>query len=159
MTTIAVPQDCFDRICDKIRQSSQPRTSYQFDGDAFETTVWRDGQKLMAEDPKGIREIIAVHPDEMMNAEVGSLKGLFTQLLLREGFNYNVIISLLCQIKPELVRLDIAARNREDPNIRQEAKRQASHLFKTLVAVCKKHKEGCAGVSLHSENFSAVLPG
>ena len=158
MSSIAVPQYCFDRICDKIRQSSRPRTSYQFDGDAFKTTVWRDGEKLMAEDPKGIREIIVIHPDEMMNAEVGSLKGLFTQLLMRKGFEYDVVISLLCQIKSELERLDAAARNREDPNVSQEAKRQAALLFKTLVAVCEKHKEGYAGVSLQSENFSAVLP-
>lgn len=158
MSSIAVPQDCFDRICDKIRQSSQTRTSYQFDGDTFETTVWRDGQKLMAEDPKGIREIIVIHPDEMMNAEVGSLKGLFAQLLLRKGFDYNVVVSLLCQIKPELERLDAAARNREDPNGSQEAKRHAGQLFNTLVALCEKHKEGYAGVSITSENFSAVLP-
>ena len=131
---------------------------YKFEGDTFETTVWRDGEKLMAEDPKGIREIIVIHPDEIMNAKTGSLKGIFMQFLVSKGFDFNVITSLLCQIKPELERLDAAARNREDPNGSQEAKRHIAQLLETLVAVCEKHKEGYAGVSLHSDNFSAVLP-
>jgi len=158
MSSIGVSQDCFDRICNEIQQYSQARMPYKFDGDTFETTVWRDGQKLMAEDPKGIREIIVVRPDEMMNAGVGSLKGIFLQFLVRKGFDFNVVASLLCQINPELERLDAAARNREDPNGSQEAKRHIAQLLETLVAVCEKHKEGYAGVSITSENFSAVLP-
>lgn len=155
MSTIAVPQDCYDRICNKLE--GRQRADYQFDGDAFVTKVWMEGATLMAEDPKGIREIVVIRPDDMLNATAGSLKGLFTQLLLRQGFDYTIIISLLCQIKPELERLDLASRNREDANAAADAKRHISQLFRTLVAVCEKQKETGARISLSGPSFSAVL--
>jgi hypothetical protein len=157
MSSIAVPQVCFDNICAKIQQSNESRVTYQFDGDAFETVVWRDDQKLMAEDPKGIREIIVIHPDELKNGSPGSLKGLFMQMLVREGYDEHVVISLLCQIKSELERLDKAAHS-TDKNVSNEAKRNATQLLKTLMVLCEKHKQGGAVVSITSENFSAILP-
>ena len=99
-----------------------------------------------------------IHPDEMLNSTAGNLKGLFTQLLLRKGFQYEVIISLLCQIKPELDRLGRAAADKADLNAAMEAKRHASQLFRTLASMCEKHKEGGANVSVSHENFSAFLP-
>lgn len=154
MSAIGVAQACFDRICNQLRGSN--RIDYQFDGDAFKTQIWREDGKIMADDPKGVREIIVLNPDTMLNGKAGSLKGLFTQLLLRKGFDYEVVISLLCQIKPELDRLDRAAHDKVDLNAATEAKQHASRLFCTLVAVCEKHKEG--NVSLSHENFSAFLP-
>ena len=154
MAAIGVAKACFDRICNKL--VGQERIEYQFDGDAFKTIVWKEGEKIMAEDPKGIREIIVIGADDMLNGTPGSLKGIFTQLLLRKGFDHEVIVSLLCQIKPELERLDGVARDRS--NAAADAKRHVSQLFRTLVAVCEKHKEGGAIVSLSHENFSAVLP-
>jgi hypothetical protein len=155
MSTIAVPQACFDRICNQL--DSGGRIDYQFDGDAFKTKIWREDNKVMAEDPKGIREIVVIHPDEMLNSTAGSLKGVFTQLLMRKGFDYEVVVSLLCQIKPELDRLDRAARDKSNVNAAAEAKRHASQLFRTLAALCEKHKEGGANVSVSHENFSAFL--
>lgn len=158
MSTIAVPQACFDRICNQLDSgSSSGRIQYQFDGDAFKTKIWREDDKVMAEDPKGIREIVVIHPDEMLNSTAGSLKGVFTQLLMRKGFDYEVVVSLLCQIKPELDRLDRAARDKTNVNAATEAKRHASQLFRTLAAMCEKHKEGGAIVSVSHENFSAFL--
>lgn len=156
MSSIGVAQACFDRICNQL--GGDGRIDYQFDGDAFTTKIWREEGKIMAEDPKGIREIIVLNPDEMLNGKAGSLKGLFTQLLLRKGFDYEVIISLLCQIKPELDRLDRASHDKVDLNAATEAKRHASQLFRTLAAMCEKHKEGGAIVSVSHENFSACLP-
>ena len=157
MSSIGVAQACFDRICNQLGNDSDSRIDYQFDGDAFTTKIWREDGKIMADDPKGIREIIVLNPDEMLNGKAGSLKGLFTQLLLRKGFDYEVIISLLCQIKPELDRLDCAIHNQVNLNAATDAKRHASQLFRTLVAVCEKHKEGGAIVSVSHENFSAFL--
>jgi len=158
MSTIGVPQACFDRICNQLDSGSGSRIDYQFDGDEFKTKIWREDTKVMAEDPKGIREVIVLNPDEMLNSKAGSLKGIFTQLLMRKGFQYEVVISLLCQIKPELDRLDRGIHDKVDINAATEAKRQASQLFRTLVAVCEKHKEGGAIVSVSHENFSALLP-
>jgi hypothetical protein len=157
MSAIGVAQACFDRICNQL--SSSNRIDYQFDGDTFSTQIWREDGKIMAEDPKGIREIIVLNPDTMLNGKAGSLKGIFAQLLLRKGFDYEVVISLLCQIKPELDRLDHALHNHDkvDLNAATDAKRHASQLFRTLVAVCEKHKEGGAIVSVSHENFSAFL--
>jgi len=159
MSTIGVPQACFDRICNQLGSDNANRIDYQFDGDTFSTQIWREDGKIMAEDPKGIREVIVIHPDEMLNGKAGSLKGIFTQLLIRRGFDYEVVISLLCQIKPELDRLDRAIHNHDkvDLNAATDAKRHASQLFRTLVAVCEKHKEGGAIVSVSHENFSACL--
>ena len=158
MSTIAVPQACFDRICNQLDSGSGSRIDYQFDGDAFKTKIWREDNKVLAEDPKGIREIVVIHPDEMLNSTAGSLKGIFTQLLMRKGFDYEVVVSLLCQIKPELDRLDRAARDKSNVNAAAEAKRHSSQLFRTLAALCEKHKEGGANVSVAHENFSAFLP-
>jgi hypothetical protein len=157
MSHIGVPQDCFDNICKEIDEGCQERTDYQFDGDNYKTIVWREGEKLMAEDDKGVREIIVVRPDELVNGTTGSLKGLFIQLLIREGFDPSVVISLLNQIRPELERLDAASRDRRNVNKREDAKRQSAQLFKALVAICKKHQEG-GTVSVSSPSFSAVLP-
>jgi len=154
MSHIGVPQECYDHICNELTGKTQ--IEYPFDGDAFHTRIWREGDKLMGEDPKGIREITVVRPDDMLNGTVGSLKGLFTQLLLQKGFNYEVIISLLCQIKPELDRLDAASRDKSNRNGAETAKQQASKLFKTLVAVCEKQKEGVK-ISLSGPSFSAIL--
>lgn len=158
MSKIAVPQACYDRICQELQtKQGNDRIDYQFDGDTFQTSIWQEGAAIMAQDPRGIREIIVMGADQLLNGNPGNLKGLFTQLLLQKGFDQEIIISLLSQIKPELERLDLASRG-SDVNKAQDARRHAGQLFQTLVAMCEKQQEGDAVVSVAHENFSAVLP-
>jgi len=158
MSKIAVAQACYDRICQELRnKQGNDRIEYQFDGDNFQTSIWREGAAVMARDPKGVREIIVMGADQLLNGNPGNLKGLFTQLLLQKGFDQEIIISLLSQIKPELERLELAARS-PDANKAEEARRHSGQLFKTLVVLCEKQQEGGAVVSLSHANFSAVLP-
>jgi hypothetical protein len=161
MSKIAVPQACYDRICQELQNKQgnkgNDQIKYQFDGDTFQTSIWREGAALMARDPRGVREIIVMGADQLLNGNPGNLKGLFTQLLLQKGFDQEIIISLLSQIKSELERLDIASRG-SDVNAAQDARRHAGQLFKTLVVLCEKQQEGGAVVSVSHANFSAILP-
>jgi len=155
MSKIAVAQACYDRICQELQNKGG--IEYQFDGDSFQTSIWREGAALMARDPRGVREIIVMGADQLLNGNPGNLKGLFTQLLLQKGFDQEIIISLLSQIKPELERLEVAAKS-PDANKAEEARRHSGQLFKTLVVLCEKQQEGDTVVSVSHANFSAVLP-
>jgi len=158
MSKIAVAKACYDRICQELQtKQGNDRIEYQFDGDSFQTSIWREGAALMARDPRGIREIIVMGADQLLNGNPGNLKGLFTQLLLQKGFDQEIIISLLSQIKPELERLELAARS-PDANKAEEARRHSGQLFQTVVVLCEKQQEGGAVVSVSHANFSAVLP-
>jgi len=94
---ISVSQEQYDRYMKKIQNSKLTPKMFlhSFEGDNFKTKIWLENDKLMAEDPTGIREIVAMRYDNgyiMNGVNLGegaintqSKKAMLLDMLLKQG--------------------------------------------------------------------------
>lgn len=113
-SAIAVPQECFDKLKGDVRRGRHTATrpfKITFTGDSFSTSVWLDGQKLMARDPEhGVREIVVTDPTKLDlnngDTKFGNFKGLvISALATLSPDNYAEWLPAVQEFKPKLLEI------------------------------------------------------
>lgn len=134
---------------DEIRRLliGKQRILYQFEGDNYRTKIWKEGGKIMAEDPKGIREITIVEPDTFSSTggdklNPGTLKGLFTQYLIEKGYNPDYVIQSVIKFTPVLNQLDEQRYNVPSEEVKQSILEKSKKLLLFLEERCIEHQKG-----------------
>jgi len=96
---ISVSQEQYDRYMKKIQNSKLTPKMFlhSFEGDDFKTKIWLEDGKLMAEDPTGIREIVAMKYENgryiyngqaqegVLEINTQSKKAVLLDMLLKQG--------------------------------------------------------------------------
>ena len=134
---------------DEIRHLliGKQRIRYQFEGDDYRTKIWKEGGKIMAEDPKGIREITIVEPDTFSSTEgdkldAGTFKGLFTQYLIEKGYNPDFVIQSVIKFTPVLNQLDEQSHNHPREEMKQTILKKSKELLTFLEERCIEQQKG-----------------
>ena len=134
---------------DEIRRLliGKQRILYQFEGDNYRTKIWKEGGKIMAEDPKGIREITIVEPDTFSSTEgdkldAGTFKGLFTQYLIEKGYNPDFVIQSVIKFTPVLNQLDEQSHNHPSEEMKQTILKKSKELLTFLEERCIEQQKG-----------------
>ena len=96
---ISVSQEQYDRYVRKVQNSKLTPKMFlhSFEGDNFKTKIWMEDGKLMAEDPTGIREIVAMRYENghyvyngqayegVLEINTQSKKAVLLDMLLKQG--------------------------------------------------------------------------
>ena len=110
MSFIVIPTRLFNEL--KSNLVNKSFINYTFGTDDFETKIWIEGDKMMADDPRsGLREILPadVFNDASADIHPGSPFGCIFQVLVKvDGHSFSDVSAVLGPMKPIIQNLEKA---------------------------------------------------